>query len=226
MGERGTVGIGIPGMISQRTGVVKNANSTWLIGKPLGARARGAARPAGAADERRELLRALRGDGRRRCGLRLRVRRDPRHRRRRRDHDRAARSRRREPHRRRVGPQPAAVAGRRRAAWAPVLLRPARLHRDLPLRVPGWSATTASTRASRAPRDEIVRAAAAGDARCVGHARAVPRPAGTRVSPSVVNLLDPDVIVLGGGMSNLPGSGGRRRSPPCDRTCSPTTSRR
>jgi len=37
MGERGTVGVGIPGMISQRTGVVKNANSTWLIGKPLGA---------------------------------------------------------------------------------------------------------------------------------------------------------------------------------------------
>ena len=36
-GEQGTVGIGIPGMISQRTGVVKNANSTWLIGKPLGA---------------------------------------------------------------------------------------------------------------------------------------------------------------------------------------------
>ena len=36
MGERGTVGVGIPGMISQRTGVVKNANSTWLIGKPLG----------------------------------------------------------------------------------------------------------------------------------------------------------------------------------------------
>ena len=31
------MGIGIPGMISQRTGVVKNANSTWLIGKPLGA---------------------------------------------------------------------------------------------------------------------------------------------------------------------------------------------
>ena len=35
MGERGTVGVGIPGMISQRTGVVKNANSTWLIGHPL-----------------------------------------------------------------------------------------------------------------------------------------------------------------------------------------------
>ena len=32
---RGTVGIGIPGAISTRTGLVKNANSTWLIGKPL-----------------------------------------------------------------------------------------------------------------------------------------------------------------------------------------------
>jgi fructokinase len=36
VGERGTIGIGIPGMISQATGIVKNANSTWLIGKPLG----------------------------------------------------------------------------------------------------------------------------------------------------------------------------------------------
>ncbi|MDB4882452.1 MAG: hypothetical protein JWL95_1218, partial [Gemmatimonadetes bacterium] len=35
VGERGTVGIGIPGMISQQSGIVKNANSTWLIGKPL-----------------------------------------------------------------------------------------------------------------------------------------------------------------------------------------------
>jgi fructokinase len=31
----GTVGIGIPGALSQVTGLVKNANSTWLIGKPL-----------------------------------------------------------------------------------------------------------------------------------------------------------------------------------------------
>jgi fructokinase len=34
MGE-GTVGIGIPGALSRVTGLVKNANSTWLIGKPL-----------------------------------------------------------------------------------------------------------------------------------------------------------------------------------------------
>ena len=31
----GSVGIGIPGTISPQTGLVKNANSTWLIGKPL-----------------------------------------------------------------------------------------------------------------------------------------------------------------------------------------------
>ena len=34
-GERGTVGVGIPGTISAATGLVKNANSTWLIGRPL-----------------------------------------------------------------------------------------------------------------------------------------------------------------------------------------------
>ena len=34
MGE-GSVGVGIPGALSRVTGLVKNANSTWLIGKPL-----------------------------------------------------------------------------------------------------------------------------------------------------------------------------------------------
>jgi fructokinase len=34
-GERGSVGIGMPGAISPATGLVKNANSTWLIGRPL-----------------------------------------------------------------------------------------------------------------------------------------------------------------------------------------------
>ncbi|WP_328702894.1 ROK family protein [Arenibaculum pallidiluteum] len=34
-GATGTVGVGIPGVISPRTGLVKNANSTWLIGNPL-----------------------------------------------------------------------------------------------------------------------------------------------------------------------------------------------
>src|SRR5262245_50307120 len=34
-GDRGTVGVGIPGTLSPDTGLVKNANSTWLLGKPL-----------------------------------------------------------------------------------------------------------------------------------------------------------------------------------------------
>jgi fructokinase len=33
--QRGTVGLGIPGIVSPATGLVKNANSTWLIGRPL-----------------------------------------------------------------------------------------------------------------------------------------------------------------------------------------------
>jgi fructokinase len=32
---RGSVGVGIPGAISPATGLIKNANSTWLIGRPL-----------------------------------------------------------------------------------------------------------------------------------------------------------------------------------------------
>jgi fructokinase len=35
LGVTGTVGVGIPGAISAVTGLVKNANSTWLIGHPL-----------------------------------------------------------------------------------------------------------------------------------------------------------------------------------------------
>ncbi len=35
LGAIGTIGVGIPGAISGVTGLVKNANSTWLIGHPL-----------------------------------------------------------------------------------------------------------------------------------------------------------------------------------------------
>jgi fructokinase len=34
-GAPGTVGVGIPGTVSPATGLVKNANSVWLIGRPL-----------------------------------------------------------------------------------------------------------------------------------------------------------------------------------------------
>ena len=35
LGRRGTVGFGTPGAISPATGLLKNANSTWLNGRPL-----------------------------------------------------------------------------------------------------------------------------------------------------------------------------------------------
>ncbi|MBI3048428.1 MAG: ROK family protein [Acidobacteria bacterium] len=35
VGRRGSVGVGIPGTMSPATGLVKNANSVWLIGRPL-----------------------------------------------------------------------------------------------------------------------------------------------------------------------------------------------
>lgn len=35
LGRRGNVGVGIPGTLSRATGLVKNANSTWLNGRPL-----------------------------------------------------------------------------------------------------------------------------------------------------------------------------------------------
>jgi fructokinase len=35
LGAQGAVGIGMPGAIAPRTGLVKNANSVWLIGRPL-----------------------------------------------------------------------------------------------------------------------------------------------------------------------------------------------
>ena len=34
-GAQGTVGIGIPGAVSPETGLIKNANSVWLIGRPF-----------------------------------------------------------------------------------------------------------------------------------------------------------------------------------------------
>jgi len=34
-GQNGTLGLGIPGSLSPKTGLVKNANSTWMNGKPL-----------------------------------------------------------------------------------------------------------------------------------------------------------------------------------------------
>ncbi len=46
--RRGSVGVAIPGAISAKSGLVKNANSTHLIGHPLDKDLGDRARPAGA----------------------------------------------------------------------------------------------------------------------------------------------------------------------------------
>ena len=52
LGRRGTVGVGIPGANSPATGLVKNANSTWLIGRPFaGDLARVLSRPVRLAND-------------------------------------------------------------------------------------------------------------------------------------------------------------------------------
>ena len=100
---------------------------------PLQHRPRRRARPAGARRQRRRLLRAV-GSRRRRRGRRGdRVRRDHRHRHRRRRRRAPAPGVGPERDRRRVGPQPAAVAARRGTARPGLLLRPDRLHRDVPV---------------------------------------------------------------------------------------------
>ena len=35
LGRRGSIGVGIPGAVSPATGLIKNANSTWIIGQAL-----------------------------------------------------------------------------------------------------------------------------------------------------------------------------------------------
>ena len=130
------VGVGMPGAVSPATGLIKNANSTWLNGHALRPpTSRGAARARsastndancfalseasdGAGAGRRVVFGVILGTGvgggivDRRPGLGRRQR-----------------------DRRRVGPQRAALADRADELPGPaVLLRPPRLHRDLPVR--------------------------------------------------------------------------------------------
>jgi fructokinase len=51
IGATASVGIGIPGAASPITGLIKNANSTWLIGRPPAAGYRGGARTPGAVGQ-------------------------------------------------------------------------------------------------------------------------------------------------------------------------------
>jgi fructokinase len=201
LGTRGTVGVGIPGSISPATGVVKNANSVWLNGKPLDRDlAARLDRPVRLANDANcfALSEATDGAGR---GARVvfgvivgtgtgggiavegRVL---------------------------VGPN--AVAGEwghnplpwpRDGEWpGPACYCGKTACIETFLSGPGLAQDHERATGAQLSTQEVVRRAAAGDdAAEATLARYEDRMA--RALAGVINILDPDVIVLGGGMSNL-----------------------
>jgi fructokinase len=200
-GAGARVGVGIPGALSPATGLVKNANSVWLIGRPLRddlqARLGRDVRVAndancfaiseaadGAAAGYDVVFGVIVGTG---TGAGLVVRGQ-------------------------VLTGPNAIAGE----WG---------HNPLPwpdadewpgprcycgrtgcietfLSGPGMAADHERATGVREPPDAIVRHAGAGDAAAGATLGRYERRM-ARALASVINLLDPDVIVLGGGMSNI-----------------------
>ena len=202
-GRRGSVGVGMPGAISPATGLVKNANSTWLIGQPLDRDLSGLlGRQVRVANDANcfALSEAVDGAGGGGAG---RLRRDRGHGRGRRRGGGPEGADRPQRDRRRVGPQPPAVAPRRasgpgRACYCgktgcvETFLSGPGLARDF---------RQATGRGRRRTGDRGPRASA--ETR-----RPLPRSSATRSGMAralavVLNIVDPDVIVLGGGMSQI-----------------------
>lgn len=197
----GTVGIGIPGTISPATGLVKNSNSTWMNGRPLGDDLpRCLGRPVrfandancfalseatdGAGAGARVVFGVILGTG---TGGGIVANRQ-------------------------VLEGPNAIAGEwghnpmpapRPEEWpGPACYCGRTGCIELFLSGPGLARDYAAEGGGTASAVEIARRAAAGDPvaeRCLG--RYEDRLA--RGLAGVVNVLDPDVVVLGGGMSNL-----------------------
>ena len=202
LGERGSVGIAMPGAISLVTGRVKNANSTWLNGKPLKEDLeKRLAREVRLANDANcfALSEATDGAGRGAAivfgvilgtGVGGGI---------------VAHGR--------ILEGANAIAGE----WGHnALPLPRADDRPLPLCYcgrracietylsgPGLSADHARASGERIAAAEIAERAARGDARCgEAIARYVERLA--RALASVINVVDPDVIVLGGGLSRIP----------------------
>lgn len=201
LSDRGSVGVGIPGTVSPATGLVKNANSTCLIGQPLDRDLAAAlGRPVrlandancfalseasdGAGEGLAVVFGVILGTG---CGGGVVVR-------------------------GRIVTGPNAIAGE----WG---------HNSLPwpeagewpgsrcwcgklgcietfLSGPGLVADHAAHTAERLETPEIAARAEAGDAAAEATLRRYERRLAKALA-SVLNLLDPDVVVLGGGLSNL-----------------------
>ena len=201
LGEPGSVGDGIPGTISPHSGLVKNANSTWLFGRPLDRDlAEALARPVrvandancfalseavdGAAAGARVVFGVILGTG---VGGGLVVREQPL-----------------------VGPH--AIAGEwghNPLPWPEDGERPGpecycgkRGCIETFLSGPGLSRDHAAATGERLAVEEIAARAAAGEAAAIAslerHADRLARGLAT-----IINVVDPDAVVLGGGLSNL-----------------------
>jgi fructokinase len=202
-GKQGSVGVGIPGVVTRATGLVKNANSTWLIGCPLQADLENRlVRPIRIANDANcfTLSEAVDGAGRgfetvfgvilgTGVGGGIAIR-------------------------QRIHDGPNQIAGE----WGhnPLPWMTDEEHASAPpcycgkhgcietfLSGPGFERDYARLAGTQRPSQDIVRAAAAGDR----HARESLCRYEDRLAralATVINILDPDVVVLGGGMSNLP----------------------
>jgi fructokinase len=196
-GRTGTVGVGIPGALSHDTGLVKNANSTWLIGRPLQADLESRlARPVRLANDANcfTLSEAMDGAGQG-CetvfgvilgtgvggGIAMRQR---------------------------IHDGPNRVAGEWGHNPLPWMTEEERVSAapcycgkvgcvETFLSGPGFERSHG--RSSR----EAVREAAAGEPHAIQSLRRYQDQL-ARALAAVINVLDPDAIVLGGGMSNLP----------------------
>ena len=202
-GRTGSVGIGIPGVVSRTTGLVKNANSTWLIGRPLLADLEARlGRPVRVANDANcfALSEAMDGAGQgfdtvfgvilgTGVGGGIAIR-------------------------RRIHEGPNQVAGEwghnplpwmtdEERATVPACYCGKRGCIETFLSGPGFERDYARLGGAERSSHDIVRAAAARGPHAV---QALERYADrlARGLAAVINLLDPDAIVLGGGMSNLP----------------------
>ncbi len=198
-----TVGIGIPGVVSRTTGLVKNANSTWLIGHPFQSDLESRlARPVriandancftlseaidGAARDHDTVFGVILGTG---VGGGIAIRRQI--------HD---------------GPNQIAgewghnplpwMTDEERAAAPPCYCGKTGCIETF-LSGPGLERDHALHAGTPRTSHEIVRAAPAGDPHAIESLRRYEDRL-ARALASVINVLDPDAIVLGGGMSNLP----------------------
>jgi fructokinase len=202
-GRSGTVGVGIPGVVTRGTGLVKNANSTWLNGRLLQADLESRlARPVRVANDANCFALSEASDGAGRgydtvfgvilgtgVGGGIAIRRQI--------HD---------------GPnQIAGEWGHNSLPWmtdeerasAPECYCGKTGCIETFLSGPGFERDHARrTGVSRSSHD-IVRAVAAGDADAIEALRRYEDRL-ARALAGVINILDPDVVVLGGGMSNLP----------------------